>query len=223
MRRSRAVAGGLGHWPGVGRTFGWYKHPVRCRTLGIDQSGGSGPSRVRLPEVVVPVIKFSTSPLRARLLGAATAGLIVVNALLVPATAAAGPGTPPDPHPDTITTAEETPATGNLLANDLNPGEGTLTVVAPFPTLSASVGTLVVAANGDYTFTPAANFSGSASTSYNVANDKHTRSAAINIVVTPSQDPPVANDDTVTVTEDTADERDRRRSWPTTRTPTATP
>ena len=204
MRRSRPVTGGLGHWPGVGRTFGWYKHPVRCRTLGIDQSGGSGPSRVRSSEVVVPVIKLSTSPLRARLLGAATAGLIVVNALLVPATAAAGPGTPPDPHPDTITTAEETPATGNLLDNDLNPGEGTLSVVAPFPTLSASVGTLVVAANGDYTFTPAANFSGSASTSYNVANDKHTRSAAINIVVTPSQDPPVANNDTVTVTEDTA-------------------
>ncbi len=204
MRRSRTVVGGLGHWPGADRTFGWYKHPVRSRTLGIDQVGGSGPSRVRSPEVAVPVIKLSTSPLRARLLGAATAGLIVVNALLVPATAAAGPGTPPDPQPDTITTAEETPTTGNLLANDLNPGEGTLTVVAPFPTLSASVGTLVVAADGDYTFTPAANFSGSASTTYNVANDKHTRPAAINIVVTPTQDPPVANDDTVTVTEDTA-------------------
>ncbi len=138
------------------------------------------------------------------MLGVAASGLVIASMMLVPATALAGPGSPPDPHPDTITTVEEVPATGNLLANDLNPGEGTLTVVAPFPTLSASVGTLVVAANGDYTFTPAANFSGSASTSYNVANDKHTRSAAINIVVTPAQDPPVANDDTVTVTEDTA-------------------
>ena len=76
-------------------------------------------------------------------------------------------------------------------------------VVAPFPTLSASVGTLTVDPDGDYLFTPAANFSGSASTTYNVANDKHTRSATINIVVTGTQDPPVANDDTISVTEDT--------------------
>ena len=169
------------------------------------------------------MIKFSTSPLRARLLGAATAGLIVVNALLVPATAAAGPGTPPDPHPDTITTAEETPATGNLLANDHNPGEGTLTVVAPFPTLSASVGTLVVAANGDYTFTPAANFSGSASTTYNVANDKHTRSAAINIVVTAVAGPARRQRRHRHGDRGHGQERDRRASWPTTPTPTATP
>ena len=53
-------------------------------------------------------------------------------------------------------------------------------------------------------FTPAPGFFGSASTSYNVANDKHTRSAAINIVVTNVQDPPVANDDTISVAEDTA-------------------
>ena len=26
VRRSRPVAGGLGHWPGVGRTFGWFTH-----------------------------------------------------------------------------------------------------------------------------------------------------------------------------------------------------
>ena len=149
------------------------------------------------------MIKLSTSPLRARLVGTATAGLIVVNALLVPATAAAGPGTPPDPHPDTITTLQDTPATGNVLTNDDNPGEGTLSVVAPFPTLSPTVGTLVVAANGDYTFTPAPGFFGSASTTYNVANDKHTRPAAINIVVQNQPDPPVANDDTISVSEDT--------------------
>ena len=48
----------------------------------------------------------------------------------------------------------------------------------------------MIAANGDYTFTPAANFCGSASTTYNVSNDKHTRSAAINIIVTPRRTRP---------------------------------
>ena len=169
------------------------------------------------------MIKLSTSPLRARLLGAATAGLIVVNALLVPATAAAGPGTPPDPHPDTITTAEETPATGNLLANDLNPGEGTLSVVAPFPTLSASVGTLVVAANGDYTFTPAANFSGSASTSYNVANDKHTRLGRDQHRRDPRAGPARRQQRHRHGDRGHGDERHRGDPGATTPTPTATP
>ncbi len=145
-----------------------------------------------------------TSSLRARLLGLAASGLVIASVMLVPASALAAPGAPPNPQPDTITTLEDVAATGNVLANDLNPGEGTLTVVAPFPTLSATIGTLDVAANGDYTFTPTAGWNGTASTTYNVANDKHTRSAAINIVVTNVEDAPVANDDTIAVTEDTA-------------------
>ena len=53
-------------------------------------------------------------------------------------------------------------------------------------------------------FTPAANWNGSTSTTYNVANNKHTRSGTINITVLAVNDAPTANDDTVTATEDTA-------------------
>jgi hypothetical protein len=169
----------------------------------MSSSVAGGPPRPLARGIIHVTYRSPTSSLRARVLGLAASGLIVAGTLLVPATALAGPGSPPDPHPDTITTLEDTPVNGNVLTNDDNPGEGTLTVVAPFPTLSASVGTLTVEPDGDYLFTPAAGFFGSASTTYNVANDKHTRSAAIDIVVTNVQDPPVADDDTISVSEDT--------------------
>ena len=56
-----------------------------------------------------------------------------------------------------------------------------------------------------YTFTPAPNFFGSGSATYMASNTKHeVGPAQITINVTNVQDPPVANDDTATVTEDTA-------------------
>ena len=56
-----------------------------------------------------------------RYLAAATSGFILAG-ILLPGAALAGPGTPPDPSPDTITTTEDAVATGNVLANDDNPG-----------------------------------------------------------------------------------------------------
>ena len=90
-----------------------------------------------------------------------------------------------------------------MLANDLNPGEGTLSVTGQ-GALSASVGTLVIAANGDYTFTPATNFFGTATTSYLVTNAKHTVSADITINVANVNDAPIANNDDISVDEDVA-------------------
>ena len=108
----------------------------------------------------------------------------------------------PHPNPDTITTAEGVPATGNVLTNDVNNGDDPMVVVG-FGALSPTIGTLAIAGNGDYTFTPAADWNGSTSTTYDVSNGK-TKSGVITITVTPVQDPPVANDDTVGVDENTA-------------------
>ena len=146
----------------------------------------------------------STS-LRSRAFGAIGSTLVMASVLLTPgaALAAGGPGTPPILVNDTITTTEETPASGNVLANDSNPGTGTL-VLTSFVALDPSIGVLTIAANGDYTYTPAANFFGTTTTTYNAANDKHERTATITITVNNTEDPPTANDDTVTVSEDTA-------------------
>jgi hypothetical protein len=125
---------------------------------------------------------------------------LVVLATLSPGLVVAAEGAP-HPNPDTITTAEEVVATGNVLDNDVNNGDDPLVVIA-VGTLSASVGTLTIEPDGDYTFTPAPDFTGSASTTYDVSNGK-TKSSTIDITVTPTQDPPTANDDDFTVDEDT--------------------
>ncbi len=143
-----------------------------------------------------------SSPVLRRAVGAAFSGLILAGVLL-PGAALAGPGSPPAPVADVISTVKNVPISGNVLTNDDNPGEGTLTVVAT-GALSPTVGTLVIAANGNYTFTPALNFVGTGTTTYSVANDKHTRPAGITINVADVPHPPVANDDTVSVDEDTA-------------------
>ena len=142
------------------------------------------------------IIRPPTSALRLRALAAAT-GLVLASTLLVPGAALAANG-PPHPDTDTITTNEDTPASGNVLANDTNGGQGPL-IVTSFTALSPAIGTLTIDADGNYVFTPAANWNGSTSTTYNVANNKHTRTGTINITVLAVNDAPVANDDTVTV------------------------
>ena len=71
-----------------------------------------------------------------------------------------------------ITTPENEPDTGNVLANDINLGEGDLTVT-DFVTLDPNIGTLTIEADGDYEFTPAVDWNGSTSTTYTVANCSH--------------------------------------------------
>ena len=72
--------------------------------------------------------------------------------------------------------------TGNVLSNDTNGGQGTLSVQSSGP-LSPSVGTLVIESDGDYTFTPAANYFGTATTSYVATNGDKTKAGAITINV----------------------------------------
>jgi len=110
------------------------------------------------------------------------------------------------PHPiaDTITTAEDVAAApGNVMANDSNNGDDPMTVT-DFGALAPSIGTLTIDADGDYSFAPAHDWNGSTSTTYTVTNaNGKSKAATITINVTPVSDAPTANDDTVTIDEDT--------------------
>ena len=129
---------------------------------------------------------------------------IALVAAISPGLALAANG-PPRPVDDVINTPENTPASGNVLANDGNQGDDPLVVTAVGP-LAPSIGTLSIDADGDYVFTPADDWNGSANTTYTVTNGK-VRTGNIMITVTPANDAPVANDDTITVVRGHGDRR----------------
>ena len=133
-----------------------------------------------------------------RRLGAVATGLLVAGALIVPPTVSAFTLL----FQDNITTNEDTAKTGNVLSNDWLIGAGTTTVTG-VGSVSPTVGTLVIASNGAYTFTPAANWHGTANTTYTVHNDDGNNTGQIKITVNSVNDAPVAVNDTVTTTEDT--------------------
>ncbi len=100
---------------------------------------------------------------------------------------------PPLANDDSVTTPEDTPAIFNVLANDsdvdgnLNPGS--VTVLS-----GPSNGTLVNNSNGNFTYTPAANFNGADSFSYKVCDsDGVCDTADVAITVTSVNDAPVCN------------------------------
>jgi VCBS repeat-containing protein len=127
---------------------------------------------------------------------------------------------------DTVQVAEDTPATGNVLSNDTDPEGDQLTVVSftvdangdgkpdvftPGTTTSLTdaagkpIGDLVLNADGSYVFTPAPDYNGPVPVvTYTVSDGQGgTDTATLTIGdVSPVNDPPVANNDSVTVTED---------------------
>ena len=105
---------------------------------------------------------------------------------------------------DAITATEDTPFTStiDLDANDTDLDGDALTVVAgTFAT--AQGGSITIAADGSYTYTPAANFNGSDSVDYTVTDGSLTDIGTLNITVNAVNDAPVAVDDAITATEDT--------------------
>jgi Bacterial Ig domain len=126
---------------------------------------------------------------------------MLVGALAAPAaTLAAAPA----PAQDYITTAEDTPVTGNVLDNDSDADGDTLTVAGYTP-IGSAYGTLAVATDGTFTYTPAADWHGDVPvTTYHVSDGVSSPLSYIHIHVTAVNDDPVAADDTVTVPEDTA-------------------
>jgi len=98
---------------------------------------------------------------------------------------------------DAFSTAEDTPITitqVQLLANDTDPEIQLLDVTV---VSGATNGTVVDNGNDTYTFAPAANFTGAATFQYTVFDGITNDTGLVTITVTPVNDPPVANDDTV--------------------------
>jgi hypothetical protein len=103
---------------------------------------------------------------------------------------------PPVASPDTATTAEETPVTIAVLANDSDPDGDALSVTA---VTSPAHGTAVIA-SGTVTYTPSANYNGPDSFTYTISDGAGgTASATVNVTVTPVNDCPTANPATATV------------------------
>ena len=87
-----------------------------------------------------------------------------------------------------VPVAEDSSVTGTLLSNTLDADGDALSFVA---TSQPTHGTLVLAANGSYTYTPAANYNGSDSFSYRVTDaDGGTTTATLTFNVSPVYDAP---------------------------------
>jgi len=122
---------------------------------------------------------------------------------------------PPVANPDTKTTNEDTPVSFNVTANDTDI-DGTVDVatVDLDPATAGRQTTFTVAGQGTYTadnlgtvtFTPVANYNGTATPINYTVNDNNgatSNISTITVTVTPVNDPPVANPDTKTTNEDT--------------------
>jgi VCBS repeat-containing protein len=100
----------------------------------------------------------------------------------------------PTAVPDNLTTNEDTPGTGNVLANDTD---------IDGPTLSAALvagfgpdhGDVVLSASGAFTYTPDQDYNGTDSFKYTATDGFLSSSAIVSITVNPVNDPPVAVDD----------------------------
>ncbi|MGE4259254.1 MAG: beta strand repeat-containing protein, partial [Candidatus Babeliales bacterium] len=110
---------------------------------------------------------------------------------------------PPVANDDTFTVAEDSGATAlNVLGNDsILPDTGeTLTVTS---VTQPAHGTVAINPDGTISYTPDANYNGADSFTYTISDGNGgTATATVNLAVTPVNDPPVANDDTFTVAED---------------------
>ncbi len=116
---------------------------------------------------------------------------------------------------DSATTAEDTPATGNVLGNDRDPDGDALTVTqfsiggatyaAGDTAVLAGIGRLTLAGNGAYTFTPEANYNGPVPVAtYTVSDGVDSVTATLTLSVTAVADAPLVTPDTVPATEDQA-------------------
>ncbi|WP_255059507.1 Ig-like domain-containing protein [Mycolicibacterium arenosum] len=102
---------------------------------------------------------------------------------------------------DGFTVAEDTELTGNVLGNDTDVENSTLTATLDS---GPANGTLVLNANGSFTYTPDADFNGTDSFTYTVSDGTDASDpATVTITVTAVNDAPVAVDDSFTVAEDT--------------------
>jgi CshA-type fibril repeat protein len=119
---------------------------------------------------------------------------------------------------DAKTGAEDAQVTDNVLTNDSGSGGSALTVTSytiagisgtfsPSQTVTIpNVGTIVINANGSYTFTPTTNYNGTVPAIDYTATDANGGSdiGTLVLTITPVNDAPLAVDDVVTTNENTA-------------------
>ncbi|MFN5538738.1 MAG: Ig-like domain-containing protein, partial [Candidatus Melainabacteria bacterium] len=111
---------------------------------------------------------------------------------------------PPVAVNDSSTTAEDTPITINVLANDLDPDIVTNGDVISIQSVGTPTNGTAVISAGQILYTPKANFNGVDSFTY-IITDKAglTSTATVNLTINPVNDPPVAVNDSVVTNEDT--------------------
>ena len=114
----------------------------------------------------------------------------------------------PVANDDTASTTEDASVSGNVLANDTDVDGETLTVTNP-GTYVGTYGTLVLAADGSYTYTPNAATQAlddgemvQDSFAYTASDGTASDTATLTVTVNGANDAPVANDDTASTTED---------------------
>ena len=133
-----------------------------------------------------------------------TDGTVTSNTATVSVTVAAA-NDAPVANNDSLTATEDTAVTytaAALLGNDTDADGNTLTIAS---VTSGTGGTAVLNGDGTVTFTPNANFNGTADFTYTVTDGSLTSNAAtVSVTVAAANDAPVANNDSLIATEDTA-------------------
>jgi VCBS repeat-containing protein len=104
----------------------------------------------------------------------------------------------PTPTDDTVTTNEDTAATGNVLTNDSDPDGNPLSASL---VTDVTHGTLSLSGTGAFTYTPDADYHGSDSFTYAASDGSLSTNATVSITVTSVDDPPVAQDDSAEVNQ----------------------
>ncbi|MEC7765239.1 MAG: Ig-like domain-containing protein [Pseudomonadota bacterium] len=97
---------------------------------------------------------------------------------------------------DGFATAVNTAVAGNVLANDTDPEGDTQSVTS---NTDPSNGTVVVNADGTFTYTPDADFTGQDTFTYTITDDQGATDTATVTISVGVDAPPVANDDTANV------------------------
>jgi VCBS repeat-containing protein len=107
---------------------------------------------------------------------------------------------------NSYTTNEDTSVSGNVLTDDTGAGtdfdidgDSITAVAGTFAT--AQGGSVTLAANGTFTYTPAANFNGSDSFSYTITDGTLTSTATVTLTVTDVNDLPTATASTSAATK----------------------
>jgi VCBS repeat-containing protein len=110
---------------------------------------------------------------------------------------------PPVANADSFTGPEDTPVSGNILANDVDPDNVVLSAAL---VSGPAHGSLVLNADGSFTYTPSANFNGNDSFTYKASDgtlDSNLTTASI--LISPVNDPPFAMPDLFLNAEGTTD------------------